>query len=199
MYRLRLFKILFIHSPKLLSRFFLLMFRKNSKPEFEYTIKTKEHKNLKLLKNQLTLELVVKNGFVLRIGKQYIPLFREYTQVTLNVPMTGQDGQIQLKVFGFFKSIKVVIPIERSSTSAIRPVLSKEKLMFHVNVKLVEGQNHLINGLFLPQIQIATLNSEPLLINSSEFHEYNLKLKTISKPILDHDIEKLELKLNQNI
>lgn len=199
MYRLKLFKILFIHSPKLLKRFFLLMFRKNSKPEFEYTIKTKEHKNLKLLKNQLTIELAVKNGFVFRVGKRYIPLLREQTHLTINIPMVEKGGEIHLKVFGFFKSIKAEIPLDRNGAYVNSPFLSKSKLISNLEIQLKKGKTKLSGKTLSPQMQFVTMKTMPKLFTSTQLITPTNQLRKITEPSFKHDIEKLEYKLNREL
>ena len=199
MYRLRLFKILFIHSPKLLKRFFLLMFRKNSKLQFEYTIKNEDHKNLNLLKNQIAIELVVKNGFVIRVGKRYIPLLREQTHLTINVPMIEQGVEINLKVLGFFKSIKAVIPLDRNGVYVNNPFLSKSKLISNLEVQLKKGKTSLRDKTFSPQMQIATMKTMPKLFTSTQLITPTNQLRKITEPSFKHDIEKLEFKLNREL
>lgn len=194
MHRLRLFKILFIHTPTLFKRFFLLMFRKNSQLKFHYLIKNKAPDSLNLLENQIALNIDIQNGLILKIDKSYIPLLSDSAVLSINVPVKEQNGKIQIKVIGFFKTDKVSISLDRNESYAKTPKLSNNQLIS--KLKIIDSANSRVK---LLKVQIASKSSKPILLNGAHINTRTAKLNPITEPSFKHDIEKLKLKLNQEL
>jgi hypothetical protein len=171
-----------------------LIFRKNSELHFNYSVKNGEHDNLNLLENQIVLDLSVENGFILKVGKSYIPLLNDKTVFNINVPYIEQSGEIKLKIIGFFKSVKVTIPVDRSGVHLRRPRLSQNQLISNLDI-----QKNLNAGVRSLQIQIASINSKPKLFVEIQSNINSAQVLTISEPSFKHDLEKLELKIKQKL
>lgn len=177
------------------------MFRKNSQPEFNCSVKNGEHTNLNLIENQIVLDIDIniKNGFTLKVGNYYIPLSSEQTAFTLKIPIIERGDKIQLKVLGFFKQVKVNIPLERKGVYANRPLLSQEKLITNVKVKQKKFEIDLNARIDLPQMQVASNINKPKLLEGTRSSIPSVRLHPVAEPSFNYEIEKLKLKLNQEL
>lgn len=199
MHRIRLIKILLLHSPLFLKRLFLMTFRKKTQLEFKYSVKNGKLKKLNLLGNQLNLDIAVKNGFILKIGKRYLPLLKEDSKFTLMIPTIGLSDSIELKVIGFFGSIKTDIPIQLRDTHLNRPELLQNKLFSKVKVKQKTSKINLNAKIDLSGHSIASNINKPKLLDGTRSIMPLVELKSIAEPSFEYQLDKLELELNQKL
>lgn len=197
MHLIRLLKISIIHLPTLIVRVLTLLFRKNNKLEFTYSLKYNEYKNLSLSENHIRLNINVKNGLLLKINNHLIPLSRDFSKMSFLIPLTQNTNKLQLKAIGLFQKNRALEMIDKKGVNLSIPIITNKDLFKTTKIQEINPVINLQTEIKLSSVNSIKNNDEPLLINIRNKEFRKVIINPISEPSFELDTNNIELKLNQ--
>ncbi len=117
MHRLKLIPIIILYFPNIFVRFFRGLLKKTYVPNI--IIDNEKFNQADFYEGDKSIRIIIKNGFILKINKTYLPITKDYVELKLN--NINNQKIVELKLIGIFK----VARLKKNTTNKKNAYINK--------------------------------------------------------------------------